>query len=264
MTPLFSPAGDLALVDLMQRRPLLAFDFDGTLAPIVDRPERARVPVAWADMLIELARLLPTAIVTGRSVTDVTARLPFSPRYVLGNHGAEDPAGAMLTGSVGRLEPVRSKLARLAGQWQALGIELEDKQFSLAMHYRRAPDPAAARAWIDGLLRENGHAGLHLFHGKCVLNIAPDDAADKADAVMSLIQRAGTTAALFAGDDINDEPVFARAPHDWLTLKVGRDSRASRARYVVETQEDVGKLLKRLLELALLGVPGSFTPSQSS
>ncbi|HET7793044.1 MAG TPA: trehalose-phosphatase [Rhizobacter sp.] len=257
MTPLFSPAGDQALVDLLQRRPLLAFDFDGTLAPIVDRPERARVPMAWAEMLIELARLLPTAIVTGRSVTDVTARLPFSPRYVLGNHGAEDPKGAMRPGSVARLAPVRHALDQLAPQWQALGIELEDKQFSLALHYRRAPDLLAAREWIDALLRNGDQAGLHIFHGKCVLNIAPDDAADKADAVMSLVRRAGTTAALFAGDDINDEPVFERVPHDWLTLKVGDDGHPSRARYVIDTQEDVGKLLKRLLELAVLGAAQS-------
>jgi trehalose 6-phosphate phosphatase len=231
MQPLFSEAGEQALVEVMQRRPLLAFDFDGTLAPIVDRPERARVPPAWADMLAELTALVPIAIVTGRSVTDVTARLPFSPRYILGNHGAEDPEGAM------------------ADRWEPLGIVLEDKHFSLAMHYRLAPDMIAAKQCIDELL-VGEHRGLHLFHGKCVMNIAPDDAADKADAVISLVQRSGAGAALFAGDDINDEPVFARVPRDWFTLKVGHDSHPSKARFLVDTQEEVGSLLQRLLEMA--------------
>src|SRR6185369_10951392 len=135
MQALFSEAGEQALVEVMQRKPLLAFDFDGTLAPIVDRPERARVPAAWADMLVELAALLPIAIVTGRSITDVTARLPFAPHYILGNHGAEDPEGAMPSGSLDRLEAVRSKLASLAWRWAPLGIELEDKRLSLALHY---------------------------------------------------------------------------------------------------------------------------------
>jgi len=249
MLPLFSDAGEQALVEVMQRRPLLAFDFDGTLAPIVDRPERARVPPAWADMLAELTTLVPVAIVTGRSVTDVAARLPFSPRYILGNHGAEDPEGAMPSGSVDRLEAVRRRLALMADRWEPLGIKLEDKHFSLAMHYRLAPDMIAAKQCIDEML-VGEHIGLHLFHGKCVMNIAPDDAADKADAVISLVQRAGAGAALFAGDDINDEPVFARVPRDWLTLKVGHDSHPSKARFIVDTQEDVGSLLQRLLELA--------------
>jgi trehalose 6-phosphate phosphatase len=249
MAPLFSEAGEQALAEVMQRRPLLAFDFDGTLAPIVERPERARVPAVWADMLVELSSLLPIAIVTGRSVTDVSARLPFTPRYILGNHGAEDPEGAMPTGSVDRLEEVRRKLAQLAGLWAPLGITLEDKRFSLALHYRLADDLVAAKQCIDEML-VGEHPGLHLFHGKCVMNIAPDDAADKADAVISLVQRAGAGSALFAGDDINDEPVFARVPRDWLTLKVGRDSHPSKARFIVETQEEVGNLLQRLLELA--------------
>jgi trehalose 6-phosphate phosphatase len=249
MQPLFSEAGEQALVEVMQRRPLLAFDFDGTLAPIVDRPERARVPPAWADMLAELTALVPIAIVTGRSVTDVTARLPFSPRYILGNHGAEDPEGAMPSGSLGRLEAVRRRLALMADRWEPLGIVLEDKHFSLAMHYRLAPDMIAAKQCIDELL-VGEHRGLHLFHGKCVMNIAPDDAADKADAVISLVQRSGAGAALFAGDDINDEPVFARVPRDWFTLKVGHDSHPSKARFLVDTQEEVGSLLQRLLEMA--------------
>jgi trehalose 6-phosphate phosphatase len=234
---------------VMQSRPLLAFDFDGTLAPIVERPERARVPTAWAEMLVALSAVLPIAIVTGRSVTDVMARLPFTPRYILGNHGAEDPEGAMYSGSLDRLEAVRRKLVLAAGLWAPLGIQLEDKRLSLAMHYRLAPDMLAARRCIDELL-VGEHVGLHLFHGKCVMNIAPDDAADKADAVMSLVQRSGAGAALFAGDDINDEPVFARVPREWLTLKVGRDSYPSKARFIVETQEGVGNLLQRLLELA--------------
>jgi trehalose 6-phosphate phosphatase len=260
ITPLFSAAGQSALVSVMQRKPLLAFDFDGTLAPIVEHPDDARVPAPWAPVLKELASLVPVAIVTGRSVADVTARLPFEPRYILGNHGAEDPAGALPTGSIDRLNEVRRKLSRNKGVLSLLGIELEDKRYSLALHYRLAPDMLAAQRCIDDMLAGE-QAGLHLFQGKCVMNIAPDDAADKADAVMSLVGRAGAESALFAGDDVNDEPVFERVPADWLTLKVGRDGPPSSARFVIDTHEEIGSLLQELLQMAK-GTAGR--PSQSS
>ena len=88
MEPFFSPAGDAALAQFLARRPLLAFDFDGTLAPIVSRPDDARVPDTLAAMLARLAGLAPVAIVTGRQVDDVRPRLGFTPTYVVGNHGA--------------------------------------------------------------------------------------------------------------------------------------------------------------------------------
>jgi len=256
MTPLFSAAGEREIEALMQRSPLLAFDFDGTLAPIVTRPEYARMPTGWSEMLAELAKLRPVAIVTGRGVADVAARLSFTPGYIIGNHGAEDPEGILPAGSIERLEPVRRRLARLSSHWAPLGIEVEDKHYSLAMHYRLAPDPVAAQQCIEELL-SGEEGGLHLFHGKCVMNIAPDDAPDKAHAVMSLVRRAGAGAALFAGDDINDEPVFARVPADWLTLKVGRDGVPSSARYLIDSHEEVGQLLQRLLQIARRRPPQS-------
>lgn len=249
MQPLFSAVGERALIDVMQRSPLLAFDFDGTLAPIVARPEQARMPDAWSDLLAQIAKLRPVAIVTGREVGDVLARLSFTPHYVVGNHGAEDPAGILPTGSAARLDAVRRKLMRHAAQWVPLGIELEDKQFSLALHYRQAPDEAAARQCLDALLGR-ADSGLHVFHGKCVLNIAPADAPDKADAVASLVRRAGAGAALFAGDDVNDEPVFQRAPVDWLTLKVGRDGPPSSAQFFIDGEDEMERLLQRLLDIA--------------
>ncbi len=249
MQPLFSPEGESALASVMQRRPLLAFDFDGTLAPIVDRPEEARLPAAWAVLFAELKTLLPVAIVTGRSVVDVAPRLSFEPHYILGNHGAEDPHGTMQAGSVERLDALRHELALSKPRWSALGIELEDKHYSLALHYRLAADQEAARICIEELVAGKP-PGLHFFHGKCVMNVAPDDADDKADAVMSLVERVGAGAALFAGDDINDEPVFERVPADWLTVKVGHEGPPSRARFGLSEQADMGQLLRRLLQLA--------------
>jgi trehalose 6-phosphate phosphatase len=248
MKPLFAEDGERALSEVMARDPLLAFDFDGTLAPIVDRPADAQVPAALAVSLNALSLRLPVAVITGRGVSDVRARLGFLPAYVLGNHGAEDPSGQLTGGSLHRLAVCRNVLARQAAQLAAAGIVVEDKQYSLALHYRLAPDPAAAFALVQTLQAEWGE-GLHVFHGKFVTNLAPDDAPDKADAVLALLARSGREAAVFLGDDLNDEPVFERADAHWLTVRVGRDGPPSKARYFLDAHDDVAVLLQRMLAL---------------
>src|SRR5436305_15193115 len=91
MRHLFTSEGEKALEAVMKLDPVLAFDFDGTLAPIVDRPDDAQVPAAVTLALAALALDLPVAIITGRSIADVRPRLGFAPRFVIGNHGGEDP-----------------------------------------------------------------------------------------------------------------------------------------------------------------------------
>ncbi len=248
MKHLFSPAGDQALEAAMRHRPLLAFDFDGTLAPIVARHEHARVPKSVSFWLEQLAARTPVAVVTGRSVADVTPRLGFEPRYIIGNHGCEDPAGDVRRPDNVPLDALRRRLADHAATLSAAGVEIEDKHYSLALHYRLARNQALASARIDDVLRKPG-PGLKTFGGKCVVNVAPADAPDKGDAIASLVRRAGTDTALFIGDDLNDESVFARATLDWLTVRIGRDFPASAARFFLDSRSEVTPLLQKILAL---------------
>lgn len=256
MHPMLSPEGEAALAALMQRRPLLAFDFDGTLAPIVAFPDAARVDPALAAAMGELARRRPVAIVTGRAVADVRPRLGFAPAFVVGNHGAEDehdPAGGVAHASPA-LGPLRARLAAEAGRLEAAGVWVEDKGASIALHYRLAPHPLQAHAMVMALLRTlgvpAGQAPLRVFEGKMVVNAMPADAPDKADAVHRLVGRCGAGAALFAGDDLNDEPVFAAAEPHWLTLRVGASALPTAARFGLPGPEDMLALVSRLLVLA--------------
>ena len=75
MTHMFTLEGEAALASALACSPLLAFDFDGTLAPIVTDPDDARIPAPVARRLDRLASLLPVAIITGRAVADVRERL---------------------------------------------------------------------------------------------------------------------------------------------------------------------------------------------
>ena len=256
MQHLFSPEGEAALAAVLRLRPLLAFDFDGTLAPIVALPRDARAPAGLAALLARLARQLPVAIVTGRAVADVRGRLGFSPQFVVGSHGAED--GVDAAASAHRhdaLAPLRGALQAEAGALAAAGVLVEDKGLSVALHHRLAPDQPSALALIDALLAPLAGWGLHAFGGKMVVNVVAADAPDKAAALLALAAHCGAAAVLFAGDDLNDEPVFALAPAHWLTLRVGRDVPQTAARFGLDSQDEVGLLLQRLLDL--LDEPGS-------
>ena len=222
---------------------LLAFDFDGTLAPIVVRPDDARVPPAVAGHLARIARELPVAILTGRSVDDVTPRLGFAPRYVIGNHGAEDSA-AIAAPAGDALDALRLRIAGDAGLAEA-GVMVEDKRLSLALHYRTAPDPQAALARIDALL-DDLEPALARFGGKFVVNVVSAEHPDKGDALAELVQRAGVEAAMFVGDDVTDEAVVRRARAPWLTVRIGRDEPQSAAMFGLDSEAELVTVLARI------------------
>lgn len=249
MTLLLSPAGLQALDEVIAHRPLLAFDFDGTLAPIVPHPDAAAVPPLLAERLKALATHLPVAIVTGRAVADVLPRLGFEPHHVVGNHGAEEPGVALPSDAVAALDHLRRQIA---GQAQALGdagVLIEDKQHSFTLHHRLATDQAQAVDRIEQVLVGLDPA-LRRFGGKFVVNVVAAGARDKGDAVLSLVERTKAGAALFIGDDVNDESVFERALPHWVTVRIGRDDPTSAARFFLDDHTEVAQVLARLLAAA--------------
>jgi trehalose 6-phosphate phosphatase len=228
---------------------LFAFDFDGTLAPIRPRPDDVHVSATIAMRLEKLAHLRPVAIVTGRRIDDVRERLGFVPAWIVGNHGAEDDgdpeAGAR---ALRALDPLRARLFARADDLAGAGVVVEDKGQSLALHFRTAPDRAAASALIEDVL-VGFTATLHVFGGKLVYNAVAADAPDKAVAVKRLIERAGARAAFFAGDDVNDEPVFAAAQPEWVTVRIGCERRVSAARFCIDGPHEMAGVLDRILAL---------------
>jgi len=248
MRHLFCTEGEDALQAVMRLKPLLAFDFDGTLAPIVERPDDAHVPDAVSASLGQLSELLPVAIITGRSVADVKPRLGFHPRYIVGNHGAEDPTLGPPSSASQALDAIRQRLELRADGLDRCGIEVEDKQFSIALHYRRAPDAGAALVCIESLLQGTEPA-IKRFGGKFVVNVMAVGLPDKGDALATLVRREGAGGAVFVGDDVNDEAVFMRATPHWLTVKVGRDDPLSRAMFFLDSDKELVQVLDRMLAL---------------
>jgi len=127
------------------------------------------------------------------------------------------------------------------------GLELEDKGYSLAIHYRSVRRKKPAREAISlalaGLKRP-----LRTIPGKCVVNVLPLDVPHKRDALLELRAQERAGLALYVGDDLNDEDVFELGHPELVTVRVGRDPRSA-ASFFVPNQREVDGLLRRLVGL---------------
>jgi trehalose 6-phosphate phosphatase len=190
-------AGLLERLRAAPERTALLFDVDGTLAPIVARPELAEVPPATKAELERLAdRYLLVAFVSGRSGEEARRLVGLEGRYV-GNHGLE-------------LAPRAHELeAQIAAFRDAVSREVEDKGLTLSYHFREAADEAAARAELEEVARRAAAEGLVPRWGRKVLEIRPAVDADKGTAVRTLLRDSRARRALYAGDDTTDLDAFA-------------------------------------------------------
>lgn len=246
MMPLFSKEGRAELQRLAGGGTLYAFDFDGTLAPIVADPAHARAADRVTLPLAQLARRVPVAVVSGRAQRDLIERLPCEIAYLVGNHGNEGlPVEPDATGLEETCRRWRASLEVQLAAGAGHGVRLEDKGRSLSLHYRAAPDPAAASAF----LRSVAHSLQPLptvIDGRMVLNLLPPGALTKFEALRILAQHEGVDQLLFVGDDDTDEIVFQRAPRHWTTVRIDPHGETA-ARFCLEEQASIEILLAHLL-----------------
>jgi trehalose 6-phosphate phosphatase len=206
----------LAAIAADPARALLATDYDGTLAPIVDDPAAALAAPGAAAALARLASRLGTvAIITGRTATDAVtlgglAGVPGL--IVLGHYGAQRwQAGVLSAPPVPPgVQAVREALPGLLAEVAApSGTTVEDKGTSLAVHTRRTADPEAALALLrEPLARLADSAALTLEPGRLVLELRPAGM-DKGAALRALAEERGAGSAAFCGDDLGDLTAFA-------------------------------------------------------
>jgi len=250
-----STAGLSRLRAFLSRDTLIAFDIDGTLAPIVDRPWEARVPPEVQRGMAAIAAHAPVAILTGRAMEDARPMLGFAPRYLIGNHGAEGVPGQ---------EHVSEECARVCRAWvdelssgseswrDVEGIVLEDKTYSLTFHFRHARDHGAALRVL--VARTATLLPLpKLVNGKKVLNLLPPTAPDKGEALTALLAATHCKRALYVGDDASDERVFRLRSPAILSVRVEHDE-GSAANLFLNGQSDVPRLV---LELGRIIAPTS-------
>lgn len=234
MTKPLAAAGQDPIERLARHRLIALFlDVDGTLAPIAQTPSKARVPQSTRHLLARLRSHSGVAvvIVSGRSATEARELVGVPVDVAIGNHGLEFARGAshprpILAASERKrmataARRIRLSIAELEGVW------LEDKRWTLAVHYRAAPSAIerALRRRVRGAVRG---VGVQLLWGKKVIDVKPGGGWHKGKAVRLLLRKqygpgwSRTVGVLYAGDDVTDEDVFSTAPKSVVTIKVGR------------------------------------------
>jgi len=245
MKRILSPGNVDVLAQYAWSNVLLAFDFDGTLSPIVSDRDAARMRDSTSELFDRVCRLYPCAIISGRSREDVVRRIDGAPlRHVVGNHGLEPgPHMASFEAQIAETRPIlEQSLTALQG------VDVEDKRFSIAVHYRRSRRKRDARRTIYDAVDKLPHR-MRIVPGKLVVNVIPAQAPHKGDALIQLRETCGADTAIYIGDDATDEDVFALdQPGRLLSIRVG-SSRSSSAAYCVAGQRDIDTLLRRLVRL---------------
>ncbi len=193
----------------------LFLDVDGVLAPIVPRPEDARVPEETRRELRRLdERYELVACISGRAGENAAQVVGVPELVYVGNHGLE-------------LDPDAPRWeARLADFLAELDWpRIEDKGLTASLHYRDRPDEEAARAELEGIAKRARDAGFVARFGKKVLEILPPVQANKGTAVRRLLETHGVEHALYAGDDTTDLDGFKALDGLELAVRVAVVSR---------------------------------------
>ncbi len=242
----------------LRQEPLAVFlDYDGTLSAIAPTPSEAALPHATRDILKALVRLkdVKVAVISGRALADIRKMVPVKGLSYVGSHGMEFQSGRVVTRRIPERywrelcllkQALAVELKGLPGAW------LEQKPFSLAIHYRKAAPVSERKVKqvVRGLCGRRVRRGeVLILSGKKVIEIMPPKAMDKGQAVKRLLRAWGKRKflSIYIGDDRTDEAAFDVLCGCGLTVKVGASRCRTKAAYRVNGVDEVRLLLEMIL-----------------
>lgn len=220
---------------------LLAFDYDGTLAPIAQTPRAARMREQTRRLLSRVAQLYPCVVISGRALADLERRLDGIPLWsIVGNHGLES------TGDTGDAGAATAWCEELRRRLPALpGLIVEDKGHSVTIHYRQVDNKSAIRRAILDAVRDLREA--RALAGIEAVSLLPRDGANKGTALLEVQRQFACDTAIYVGDDETDEEAFRVAgPASLLSVRIGCVSNTA-AGFCLDAQEHIDPLLRELL-----------------
>lgn len=232
-------------------------DYDGTLTPIVARPEEAVLDPGIRQTLRELAEYCTVAVISGRDLKDVQNLVGLDGIFYAGSHGFEisGPKGRHLEHQWGKqflpaLDRAEKSLRdRLEQKIQ--GVQVERKKFSIAVHYRRAAEGEVEE--VEGVVgqvqEESGQ--LRQTSGKKIFELQPDIDWDKGKALLWLLEQLGIdrpeVLPFYLGDDVTDEDAFKVLKDRGIGIAVQEKPSPTAARYRLRSPDEVEKFLKALI-----------------
>jgi trehalose 6-phosphate phosphatase len=247
---------------LDRREPAVFLDYDGTLTPIVDRPEDAIISEGMRRVVRDLAKRCTVCVVSGRDRKVVQELMGVDDLVVAGSHGFDiwSPSEGTLEHDAGQgsEELIREVTGRLHEALDGIpGTLVEEKKVSVAAHYRLVAEDQrpAVKEVVDQLLAEHPD-DLKVTPGKMVFELQPKLDWDKGKAVLYLVRALGLdrddVTPLFFGDDITDEDAFAALSDRGIGIFVGDPDdpevagRATAAHFVLNSIEEVERCLDKL------------------
>ncbi len=239
---------------LANKQAVIFLDYDGTLTPIVKRPEEALLDEGMRTVLKALAAHCAVAVVSGRDRADVEKLVGLDGLIYAGSHGFDisGPGGLHLQHEGGQeaLPDLAEAEKELRERLKLVpGVQVERKRFAIAVHYRNAAaDDVPLVNTIVGKV-EGAHARLKKSLGKKIIELRPNINWDKGKALLWLLDRLGFARAevlpVYLGDDLTDEDALRVLAEQGIGILVGDHGQPTQARFRLK---DVGEV-KQFLEL---------------
>ncbi|PQP52419.1 trehalose-phosphatase, partial [Mycolicibacterium austroafricanum] len=237
------------------RESMLFLDYDGTLSPIVSDPAAARL-VEGADEALELvSKVCPVAILSGRDLADVSARVGTPGVWYAGSHGFEltSPDGAYHCNDAAAvfvpvLEEAAAELNKTLAQ--IAGVRVEHKRFAVAVHYREVA-PEQVSEIVSATHQLGARRGLRVTSGRMLVELRPDLDWDKGTTlawIRDRIDPSGSLLPIYIGDDLTDEDAFDAVRFDGIGIVVGHDEdgdRKTAANFTLQSPEQVREFIQR-------------------
>ena len=236
------------------RQLAIFLDYDGTLTPIVSRPDQAVLMDSTRAILRTLAAKMPVAILSGRELKDVRKRVDIDAIVYAGSHGFDiaGPRGLQRQEAREFLSALDIAEKELREKLDGItGALIERKRFSIAAHYRNVNESDFPRLEQGVSEIAARHRKLRRIDGKKVYEMLPNVDWDKGEAVLWLLERSGlkypNARPVYIGDDRTDEDAFRALEQRGISILVSEEPRPTAAKYSLRDPAEVEHFLRELV-----------------
>jgi len=255
--PLLQVSDTSAGLSIFSKKKLVFFlDYDGTLTPIVERPELAIMAEDMRDVVTRLSKKHTVAIVSGRMREDVENLVKIKGLFYVGSHGFDikGPKFSMIEPRVREVIPLISQvISELKKEIGPIpGALIEEKKFSVAVHYRLVDEKKylpRIKEVVDNIVKRN--PALRVMSGKKVFEIMPDIDWDKGKAIRWIVETIKISwdedSVIYIGDDVTDEYAFRAVRTRGTGILVSDPLRESAADFHLSSPDEVKKLFKKII-----------------
>ncbi|SFD86292.1 trehalose-phosphatase [Thermophagus xiamenensis] len=258
--PIFSEDSDFFSITA-QKKPVFFFDYDGTLTPIVSKPELALLSQEMKELLNQLSQKFTVAIVTGRDLADIKKLVELEHLIYSGSHGFQisGPEGLNLEHEKGiallpQLDRIEKELIEIQKKYP--GTQVDRKRYAVGLHYRNAKEGDIENILLDFEDVLKKHPAFKKGTGKKIVEVKPNIDWHKGKAVLWILEKLGlkentSVIPIYIGDDDTDEDAFEALEKngDGIGIMVSHNGNPTHASYSLQNVEEVKQLLKKIMTL---------------